>query len=110
MTESPTHQADLLSYYNKSTFAPYVNTEFRVRVDGLKVSKITLVEVKDYAGASGQETAGEECFSLFFTAPSSRSFTQNTYEVEHDALGKFSLFLVPVGKRSGGESVFRGGL
>ncbi len=99
-------QADILSYYTKSTFAPYVNTEFRVRVDGLKVRKITLVEVKDYAGASGQEAAGEECFSLFFTAPSSSSFTQNTYEVEHAALGKFSLFLVPVGRRSGGKQSF----
>src|ERR1044071_1869996 len=106
MTASSADQADILGYYNKSTFAPYVNTEFRVRVDGLKVSKITLVEVKDYAGTSGRETAGEECFSLFFTAPSSESFKQNTYEVEHAALGKFSLFLVPVGKRSGGKQYF----
>jgi hypothetical protein len=106
ITASSADQADILSYYNQSTFAPYVNTEFRVRVDELKVRKITLVEVKGYAGASRPETAGEECFSLFFTAPSSSSFKQNTYEVEHAALGKFSLFLVPVGMRSGGKQYF----
>lgn len=99
-------KTDILGYYNKSTFAPYVNTEFSVRLDATRVSKITLVEVKDYASASNQEATGEECFSLFFTAPSSRSFAQNTYEVEHAALGKFSLFLVPVGMRSGGKQKF----
>lgn len=101
--------ADMLGYYNKSTFAPYVNTEFSVHLTSVKVRKIKLVEVRDYTNASGQGTkveTGEECFSLFFTAPSGRYFPQNTYEVEHPALGTFSLFIVPTGKRSVGDQYF----
>lgn len=101
--------ADMLAYYNKSTFAPYVNTEFTVHLNSIKVRKITLVEVRDYTNASGQGAmagTGEECFSLFFTAPSGRYFPQGTYEVEHAALGTFLLFLVPTGKRSVGDQYF----
>lgn len=104
-----TDETDILGYYTKSTFDAYVNTEFRVRLKESKVRKIKLVEVRDYAGTSGQQAmlrTGEECFSLFFTAPSGRLFPQNTYEVEHAALGKFMLFIVPVGMRTSGEQYF----
>lgn len=105
---SPQKPVDLLGYFNKSTFTPYVGTEFRVHLSSSKVRRIKLVEVKDYVDSSGQKAArgGEESFSLFFTAPSWRTFPQNTYEVEHPALGKFQLFLVPTGMRSGGEQFF----
>jgi hypothetical protein len=102
-------ETDILDYYTKSTFDAYVNTEFRVRLSEFKVRKIKLVEVRDYANASRQQamqSTGEECFSLFFTAPSGRFFPQNTYEVEHAALGKFMLFIVPVGMRTDGEQYF----
>lgn len=103
-------KTDMLGYYNQSTFAPYVNTEFRVRLNASKVRSIKLVEVKDYMNASSQGAmsgSGEERFSLFFTSPADKSFPQNTYEVEHPALGKFLLFLVPVGMHTeGGRQYF----
>jgi hypothetical protein len=102
-------ETDILDYYTRSTFEAHVNTEFQVHLDELKVRTITLVEVRDYSGASRQQAmpgAGEECFSLFFTAPSGRVFPQNTYEVEHAALGKFMLFLVPVGMKTDGDQYF----
>jgi hypothetical protein len=102
----PRDQTDILDYYNRSTFAAYVNTEFSVRVSASKVRRIKLVEVRDYAGASNRAAASEDCFSLFFTAPSSRFFPQDTYEVEHAALGKFMLFIVPTDMRSKGEQHF----
>jgi hypothetical protein len=36
-------------------------------------------------------------FSIVFQSPSGRSLTQDTYRVEHKRLGKFALFLVPIG-------------
>ena len=106
----PEIETDVLSYYNRSTFAPHVNTEFRVRLNSSKVRRIKLVEVRDYMDASAQQRTmvgtNEECFSLFFTAPSGKTFPQNTYEVEHAALGKFMLFIVPVGMRTSGDQYF----
>jgi hypothetical protein len=95
-------QTSQLFYYNKSTFAPYVNSEFRVRLNSSKAVAITLVGIEDFANS--QETlraVGDECFTLEFNGPASKTFTQQTYEVEHAALGRFSLFIVPVGMRTG---------
>jgi hypothetical protein len=97
--------ADMLGYYNKSTFTPHVNTTFLVRLNDSTVGRIKLVEVKDYTNASGA-AAGQERFSLFFKARGGVNIPQNTYEVEHAALGTFSLFIVPVGLRSGGAQYF----
>jgi hypothetical protein len=35
-------------------------------------------------------------FSIFFHGPSDRLLPQGTYTLDHDRLGSFSLFLVPV--------------
>jgi hypothetical protein len=90
-------EPDLVGYYSKSTFAPYVGSEFRVHLDGSKVRRIKLVEVREIVGGGN----AEQSFSLLFTGPKGKTFPQKTYAVEHGALGKFSLFLVPVGLRAG---------
>jgi len=95
-------QINRISYYNKSTFTPYLNSKFRVHLNSSKAIAITLVGIEDFSNS--QETlraAGDECFTLQFDGPSGRAFGQQTYEVEHAALGRFSLFIVPVGMRTG---------
>jgi hypothetical protein len=99
---SPQTQPDVAGYYNKSTFAPYVGTEFRVHLGQSKTIRIKLVEVKDLPG----DERGDQSFSLLFAGPKGKPFPQKTYEVEHGALGKFSLFLVPVGLRKGARSEY----
>lgn len=91
------NEQDLVGYYSKSTFTPYVGSEFRVHWDGSKVRRIKLVEVREIAGGG----SAEQSFSLLFTGPKGKTLAQRTYPVEHGALGKFSLFLVPVGLRDG---------
>jgi hypothetical protein len=92
------NQQDMLAYYNKAAFTPYVGTDFLVSLNASKVRAVTLIEVEDFVDPSVQGLPpGEECFSLLFTTPPKKSFAQGTYQVEHPALGKFSLFLVPVG-------------
>lgn len=95
-------QTDRLFYYNKSTFTPYLNSQFRVHLNSSKAVAVTLVGIEDFSDS--QETlsaVGDECFALQFNEPSGRAFGQQTYEVEHAALGQFSLFIVPVGMRTG---------
>ena len=97
----PQAQNDLLNYYTSSTFKPYVNSLFQIRLSRLDVKYVTLVEVKNACPASGQNgvTTLGDCFSLLFLGMRNQSSKQNTYIVKHPALGEFSLFLVPVGKR-----------
>jgi hypothetical protein len=95
-------EPDLIDYYSKSTFAPYVGTEFKVRLNESKVRRLKLVEVREIEGGgnSGQS------FSLLFAGPKGKTFPQKTYSIEHGALGKFELFLVPVGLREGASAEY----
>jgi hypothetical protein len=86
--DSP-ERLDMLGFYNISTFSPYVNTEFRVRMGQPLERAVTLTKVK----------GNDDCFSLTFVGPNGRLIPQNTYEFSHPALGEFYMFLVPVGMR-----------
>lgn len=86
--------------YNKSTFTPYVDTEFRVYSKSSKATAVTLSKIEDFPDSQDALKAFEgECFSLQFAGSANKRFGQKTYEVEHASLGKFHLFLVPVGMR-----------
>jgi hypothetical protein len=84
---------DMLGFYNMSTFVPYVNTAFRVRMASSPQRTITLSQIK----------GTDESFSLTFVGPRGKLIPQNTYEISHPALGDFYLFLVPVGMRALGK-------
>lgn len=99
-----TSSDNALDLYNKSTFEPYVNSTFRVHLNSSRSVDVTLTEVEDFCAPKEQQAVanyGNECFSLRFTGSARGSFKQNTYEVEHGALGSFQLFIVPVGMRNG---------
>jgi hypothetical protein len=100
-TPPSTSSLEQLNYYTKATFLPYVNSKFRVHVGPSNVRGVTLKEVSDYLNATEQGAAstGTECFSLLFTLPPGKPFEQETYLLEHEALGKFYMFLVPVSAR-----------
>lgn len=83
----------------KSTFTPYINSIFRVR-SGINTVDLTLTTIKDIKAdaADPSKIAGRECFSLIFSAPSGSLLKEGIQNIEHEALGNFSLFLAPVGK------------
>jgi hypothetical protein len=89
---------DLLGYYDKSAFIPYVNTKFNVYLGESNVRGVTLKKVSDYLQLSDSLAAvsGSECFSLLFTIAPGNPFQQDTYRIEHEALGAFYMFVVPV--------------
>ncbi len=50
-----------------------------------------------------------EYFSLIFQGPATPALPQKIYDFEHPAIGKFSIFIVPVGRSADGlqyEAIF----
>ena len=80
-------------------FQRYVNTSFIFSVGRQSVTMpLSKVTNERLATAKGPG----ESFSLLFAGPAS-AFGQGTYPVQHDAFGKFSMFVVPVGRRADGQ-------
>ena len=71
-----------------ATFAGHLNSTFRVRHE--PATELELVEVFDGS------THGHVNFSLLFRGPHQPLLPQQIYPVEHDALGRFDLFIVPI--------------
>jgi hypothetical protein len=86
--------------FAKSTFEPYVDTVFRITSNRTTAVKSTLIRVADIGPVPDQKVPGRECFVIKFRG--SRPLPQDRYELEHAALGKFELFLVPAGKNRKG--------
>jgi hypothetical protein len=99
----PEAQRNPLYSFTRATFAPYVNSVFIV--NSLPLAEIVLVEVKEtplVVDGRANRTPVGECFTLVFRGPAQTRFKQNTYRLEHAALGQFELFLGPT-DRPGSE-------
>lgn len=92
---------------DQNNFAAMVNTEFMIVTGGGPVPMV-LEEVR----LLGHRRAGatREPFALTFCAKGGEILPQATYPVTHPQLGGFDLFLVPVGRATGGgvhhEAIF----
>lgn len=86
-------------------FSQHVHTKFRVKGGATQPVELYLVEVKGYEkeNESGSQ-GGMERFSVFFSGPSDCYLPQKTYSVEHDKMGAFDIFLVPIGRDDRGYS------
>jgi uncharacterized protein DUF6916 len=87
-----------------ATFSEHLNTGFRLRLGESDALEAQLIEVVDNG-----TTPDQEQFSILFRAPRNLPPTQGLYSVEHEKLGEFELFLVPVRQDKHGmyyEAVF----
>jgi hypothetical protein len=86
-------------------FSPWLKTKFRVIPDPAGFVKLELVEVNAITTPSQAKLAGkglaQEAFSLVFHGPDSRLLPQRIYPFEHDQMGRFDLFIVPIGQKPG---------
>ena len=90
----------------EAEFSKHVNTKFRVAIE--PPVELELTDVKGYPIRESEES-GMERFSVFFRGPNDRFLEQRTYSFEHDEMGTFDLFLVPVRQDQNGfryEAVF----
>ena len=85
-------------------FARHVNTTFRLRVNETETVEAQLVGVSELLLSPRQER-----FAIVFRAPNEPFLGQGQRSIEHDQMGDFSLFLVPIGQDERGtdyEAVF----
>jgi hypothetical protein len=90
---------DPLANYTQATFTQYVGSIFtlrsRVRIE------LTLTRVVDSLPRKVARTGGRESFELHFRGGAT-ALGQDTYVLEHPALGTFMMFLVPSGADDNG--------
>lgn len=86
-----------LEHLTRETFSAQLNTKFRVTPEPEKTFEFELIEV---TGAA--DTERQERFSAIFRGPADIYFPQRIYPMEHEQLGAFELFLVPIRRDSDG--------
>jgi len=94
----------VLETLNLSSFSEHLNTKFRIRPDESTVLETELIVAEDLGSTPRQER-----FSLIFRGPLQPLLPQRVYRIEHDVMGNFELFLVPIGAEEDGisyEAVF----
>ena len=94
----------MIEKITKEMFRESLNTKFRLRVETPDPLEIELIELTESIS-----TPKHEQFALLFRGPQNLYLPQMIYHVEHEKLGEFDLFLVPVGRDQNGfqyEAVF----
>ena len=86
----------------ESEFSKHVNSKFNLAVNDRQL-QLELVEVKVYR-AEEHEQPGMERFSAFFNGPGDARLEQQVYQLSHEQMGEFDIFLVPI---SGNQNGFR---
>jgi hypothetical protein len=86
------------------SFAGLVKTNFRVWINDqealeLELSEITPPRVASTGGANGPKY---ENFALIFRGPADRLLAQRIYLFESARIGRFELFIVPIGRDQNG--------
>ena len=88
------------------TFLPHVKTNFRLLLDDGKALELHLAEATQITGAHNRvpnkNGMVQDVFSLMFDGPEQPVLPQRCYPVEHEKIGRFELFVVPVEKITGG--------
>jgi hypothetical protein len=74
-------------------FSQHLNSKFQVEINGQSL-ELELVEVKGYLSQENEQ-GGMERFSAFFSGPGVY-LPQRAYQLTHEKMGQFEIFLVPV--------------
>lgn len=78
-------------------FSENVNSKFLIFPEGSEALEAELVEFKEI-----DQSPRQEQFSVMFRGPLNAFLTQGIYRMEHDKIGTFNIFLVPIRKEQDG--------
>jgi hypothetical protein len=95
----------MLEHLTQKSLSEQLHTKFRLSSAPGQSVEVELVEVTDNGEVAGQT----ERFSALFRSSLEQFFQQGTYTLEHEQLGSFELFIVPIRKDEAGfyyEAVF----
>ena len=79
---------------SKKQFEQYSGDDFEIVFQPDQPFTCQINEIK--AGLQPQNDAQKEQFSVVFACPEAQVFDQGVYQVSHQEMGEFELFLVPV--------------
>ncbi len=101
----------MLKEVTVSVFEECVGSTFRIQADPGRSFDAKLIEVTPVGSRSGGSgaVAQRDAFSIVFRGPAEPVLPQRIYTLEHTKLGRFELFLVPIGPGADGmryEAVF----
>ena len=85
-------------------FLKHLNTKFRIRLSETETVEAELTEISERMMSPRQER-----FSLVFRTANEVLLEQGQRTFDHDEMGNFSLFIVPIGRNDEGtyyEAVF----
>ena len=86
------------------TFSPWLKSKFRVALDSANFLEVELASANALTHPGQPQAAVgslQESFSLVFHGPDNRFLPQRIYPFEHDQIGRFELFIVPIGQKPG---------
>ena len=95
----------MLEHLTIASLSEQLHTKFRLTVVPERAFELELVEVEAHGDVAGQT----ERFSAIFRGALDTFLQQGIYAMEHEALGSFELFIVPIRKNDAGfyyEAVF----
>lgn len=101
----------MLDQLTLSDFAPHLGGKFMVSDDAGQTVMVELVEATalGQGGPRPAHLAPRPPFSVVFLAPRGAGLTQRIYRIQHEVMGEFEIFLVPIGLTTQGlkcEAVF----
>ena len=100
-TAVPIEQLALMS---KASFAAHLNSIFLIRPREGQEVPVELIALRDFTPPKvAAARTGQECFALVFRPRARQTLKQNTYQIEHRALGQFQLLLAPVKSQKHGQ-------
>ncbi len=82
-------------------FSALRKTRFRVHREAAHPVELELVEATPSRAGGPPRAEPAASFAFLFHGPPEPLLPQRTYPLEHERLGRFALFIVPVGRVSG---------
>jgi len=94
----------MMAYLQHDLFTRHLNTTFQIHTSETETIEAELTEVSEHVQSPRQER-----FAVVFRAANDPFLGQGVRRFEHDQMGTFDLFLVPIGQDDRGtyyEAVF----
>lgn len=98
----------MLENFTIKTFSEHLGTTFRIQHDDSGRVDVELISATGLGGSAGEEMSRQP-FSIVFRGPGDILLPQRIYRMEHDQIGSFELFIVPIGPDEEGfryEAIF----
>ncbi len=91
-----------LDRLTRAAFAEHLGSAFRICLAGGRPVDVELAEARELPAAGRRPPELRAPFALLFRGRGAAALPQDTYRLEHAALGTLSLFIVPVGRPADG--------